>query len=89
MEPGSDSFNPIKYTLRIFKEPDRQMPLMYLQASTPFPSFQKGDILKSVSWSLGLEGRLVIVEEVHHSLFSVGQDAYCETHLFCRFPSET
>ena len=89
MEPGADIYKPIKYSLSVYKEPEREMSVMYLAASTPFPNFQSGDILKTIAWSLSLEGRLVIVEEVHTSFFSIEDQVYCQTHLYCRFPSET
>ena len=89
-EPGSETFLPAKYTLRIYDTADRKDgSLIYFQASSPFPNFTKGDYLKTTSWSLRQEGKLVLIEEIHHSLYSIEDQVYCETHLYCEFQPST
>jgi len=89
MEPGSETFLPAKYTLRICDTNDRKGHILYYQAATPFPNMSVGDILKTISWPLSYEGRLCVIEEIHHSVWSLGDEAYCETYVYCRFPDST
>ena len=86
MQPGSDTFNPAKYLLRIFDDADDKYPQVYFQASTPFPAFADGNILTTLGWSLGLEGRCVVVRRVVHNIWSIGDDVWNETNLYCEFP---
>ena len=86
MDPGSDVFVPTRYTLRIYDIKDREGHLIHFQASTPFPNFAKGDFLKTTSWSLRTEGKLVRVAEVQYSLYSIDHQVFCETYVYCSFP---
>jgi len=85
MEPGSDVFLPARYVLRIYNTKIRDYPQLYFQAATPFPRLEAGDLLQSVCWTLGLEGDLVRVESVLHSIYSHGDTAYCEQSVYCDF----
>jgi hypothetical protein len=84
-EPGMQTFLPAEYTLRFFDIEDRGGHLLYFQASTPFPSFHKGDRMNTASWPLDQEGRPATVEEVSHRVWSIGQQVTCETSVYCRF----
>ena len=78
-------FLPGQYTLRIFDIVDPDGPLLYFQAATAFPSFHKGDRMKTMVWPLKQEGRNAIVEEVYHAVSSLGDQVLCETSVYCRF----
>ena len=87
-EPGSDEFQQIKYSLRIYDTNDRDGPLRYYQAASPFPSFHSGDKMKTIAWQLQQNGHSAIINEVYHNVFSIGDQVYCETSLYCRFYDE-
>ncbi len=84
-EPGSPTFLPGEYTLRFYDVEDRDGHLLFFQASTPFPAFQKGDRMNTVNWPLQQEGKHAVVEEVYHSVWSIGDQVTCETSVYCRF----
>jgi hypothetical protein len=84
-EPGTQTFLPGQYTLRIFDVEDRGGHLLYFQAATAFPSFHSGDKMKTMVWPLKQEGRNAVVEEVYHSIYSIGDQVLCDTYVYCRF----
>ncbi len=86
MHPGSDIYNPAKYALRVYDDSCRDYPQVFFQASTPFPAFAEGNILSTICWPLGLQGRVVVVKRVVHNIWNSGDDVFNETNLYCEFP---
>ena len=86
-EPGSEIFLPTRYTLRILNAENKDDVVLFFQSSSPFPTILKGDRLNTVSWPLGQEGYPAEVELVSQNIWSIKDQVYCETSVYCLFHS--
>ncbi|HPA18629.1 MAG TPA: hypothetical protein PLU30_12835 [Verrucomicrobiae bacterium] len=84
-EPSHHVFLPAKYTLRIYDNEAPEALLLYFQATTSFPPVHAGDVLRTSDWPPRLKGRPAHVERVEYSVYSMNNQVWCETHVFCRF----
>jgi hypothetical protein len=89
MEPGGDTYLPAHYIFRVFdaraERPDSEYPVLFFQMGSPFPRYEVGDLMRTIAWPLGQEGRLATVEKVLHSSWSIGDQMWFEQDVYCRF----
>ena len=85
MEPGSETFLPAKYILKIYDVNDPDYCLLHFQASTPPPKYVAGDQINTLSWPLGQQGHVATVNRVMHACWSVSDQVFIEQHVYCDF----
>jgi len=90
MHPGDlENYNPARYRLRVYDAANPEYHLFYYQMSTPFPRYEVGDKIRTLSLPLEQEGRLAEVEKILHNFWCIDSQVYFGQDIYCRFHHPT